>query len=720
MRKVIIAEKPSVAKNIADSVNSKIKRDGYYEGDQYIITWAFGHLLELLDSKEYDEKMASWRLENYPFIPDEFLYRVKSDSKDKTKVDYGAQKQLETIKTLINKEDVDGVISACDYDREGQIIGDIILEYLKVDKNIDRLLLNEWTPNEVKNGLNKLISNKTMSPLRDAGISRQWADWTIGINLTSVATLKYQRGSGKALNIGRVLLPTLKIIYDRDIEIENFISEEFHKLICKFKTNEDVEYEGIYNMGDKDKFEDKEIVEKALSQLDKKNGVIQDKKAEKKKEYPPSLFNLSNLQGHVTSKFKGWTSDKVLKVAQDLYEKKFITYPRTASIALDETLVSKAQKVLETIKRGLPYEKDIVFNASKRVFDNKKVESHSAIIPTYIIPKNLTPDERAVYSSIVDRFIIQFMPVAEHEEASITTRIEDSELDGVFISKGRVQLVKGWKVVENIQSKDNVLPNVNIGDKVIINKAKIDTKGTKPPKRHNEKSLLRIMETCGKKYKEKDSEEEISAILSGFSIGTPATRAEIIQKLKYVGYIDTKGKSLTSTEKGRNLIKYFPTKELFDLEYTGKLEKTLSEIGKGNIKMENFLTDINNFTKEAVDKIKKDDFHIICEMPSDTKEPKGESLGKCPNCSSHIIEGERGYGCTNWKGGCKFIIWKNDKFLASLKVKASKETVKLLLKEGRVYGKSFVSKKGNKFAAFLSYEKNKENDYYSWKMEFNS
>jgi len=312
------------------------------------------------------------------------------------------------------------------------------------------------------------------------------------------------------------------------------------------------------------------------------------------------------------------------------------------------------------------------------------------------------------------------MPVAEHEEASITTKIEDAELDGVFISKGRVQLVKGWKVVENIQSKDNVLPNVNIGDKVSINKAKIDTKGTKPPKRHNEKSLLRIMETCGKKYKGKDSDEEISAILSGFSIGTPATRAEIIQKLKYVGYIEAKGKSLSSTEKGRKLIKYFPTKELFDLEYTGKLEKTLSEIGKGNIQMDTFLGNINEFTKEAVEKIKKDDFHIICEMQTDNKDPKAESLGKCPTCGSDIIEGERGYGCTNWKGGCKFIIWKNDKFLASLKVKASKETVKLLLKEGRVFGKSFVSKKGNKFAAFLSYKKNEENDYYSWQMDFNA
>ncbi|NTW71311.1 MAG: type IA DNA topoisomerase [Eubacteriaceae bacterium] len=726
MLKVIIAEKPSVAKNIADAVNSKTRKDGYYEGAEYIVTWAFGHLLELFDAKEYDERMRSWRMENYPFIPDEFKYRVKSESHNRGKTDEGAKKQINTISQLISREDVNGVISACDYDREGQIIGDIILEYLEVKKQVQRLLLNEWTPAEVTEGLGKLILNEKMNPLRDAGISRQWADWVIGINLTSAATLKYQRGSGMPLNIGRVLLPTLKIIYDRDKEIENFIPEEFHKLNAVFRAEDGSEYEGVYTQENEDKFPVKDNLENLQKLITGKEGTVTERIVENKREYPPSLFNLSNLQGHVTSKFKGWTSDKVLKIAQDLYEKKFITYPRTSSMALEESLMEKAAKVLNLVKKDLPYENEIKFTDSKRVFDNSKVESHSAIIPTYVLPRNLSPDEKIVYEAVKNRFLMQFMPVAEHEEGTIITKISVQEVPGSFLTKGRIQLVKDWKIVENIQSKDKMLPSIHVGDKVLTRKVSIETKGTQPPKRHTEKTLLRVMETCGKKYKEDDSEmdqEIMQAILSGFSIGTPATRAETIKKLKTVGYIDMKGKNIFTTEMGNRLVELFPVKELFDLEYTGRLEKTLSEIGKGTILKSEFLEEIYEFTRSAIDKIKKDEFHVINELETvDSGDEKNletrEILGKCPMCGSDVLEGEKGYGCTNWKAGCRFTIWKNDKFLASLKVRPTKEVVKKLLENGTVYGSQFTSKKGTKFAAYLSYVKNEDNDYFSWKMKF--
>jgi len=723
MLKVIIAEKPSVARNIADAVQSKQRRDGYFLGPNYIVTWAFGHLLELLDSKEYDEKMSSWRLDNYPFIPEKFEYKVKSVQGDRSQTDAGAAKQIALIKSLIEQDDVDGVISACDFDREGQIIGDIILDYLKVEKPVDRLLLNEWTPDEVKAGLEKLISNKEMEPLKDAGISRQWADWIIGINLTSVATLKYQRGAGKALNIGRVLLPTLKIIYDRDIEIENFVSEEFHKLKAKFKAKDGIEYEGIYTHDKKDKFEDKaqlELIKKAMTGSE---AVVTQKHSDKKKEYPPVLFNLSGLQGHITSKNKGWTSDKVLKVAQSLYEKKHITYPRTASLALEESLVPKAKKVLEIVKKGRSYEAEVKFHTSNRVFNNKKVESHSAIMPTYMVPGNLALDEKIVYEAVVDRYIMQFMPVAEHEEASLVTTVKKPEGVWDFISKGRIQLVKGWKQVENVKSKDVALPLVKVDDVVAVSKATIETKGTKPPKRHTEKTLLRVMETCGKKYKDQDSEEMINAILTGFSIGTPATRAETINKLKYVGYVSMKGKSLFATDMGRKLVEYFPIKELFDLEYTGRLEKALFDMGKGSVPKSEFMNKIYTFAKDAVQTIKNDDFHIInvvdeSENRFSNDGEEREVLGKCPTCGSDVVEGEKGFGCTNWRGGCKYILWKNDKFLATLGVRMTKQTVVKLLENGRVYGSGLKSKKGNTFAAFLSYSKNEDNEYYSWKMEF--
>ncbi|MCG4581224.1 DNA topoisomerase, partial [Clostridium cochlearium] len=683
MARVIIAEKPSVAKNIADALNIKTRRDGYFEGKEYLITWAFGHLLQLYDAKDYDEKMKGWKLEKFPFIPLNFKYKIKNQANNKSITDKGAQKQINIIKNLIERENVDGVISATDFDREGQIIGDEIFSYLEIKKPIYRLLLNEWTPDEVKKGMKNLKSNEDMEFLRDAGISRQWSDWIIGINLTSVATLKYNINDSKILNIGRVLLPTLKIIYDRDKEIENFKATTYYKLLANFKTEKVEEFEGTYYEKNSEKFEDKNYLKRVGDLLKDKTGDIVDKKVENKKEYAPYLFNLSNLQGHITSKYKGWTSDKVLKVAQSLYEKKFITYPRTSSSVLDESLEGRTKKVLETLKKGLPYENQIRFNKSKRIFDSSKVESHSAITPTYIKPSKLTRDEEIVYTAIKNRFIMQFMPIAEFEETKITIKINDENIKGEFISKGKVQIVEGWRIVEKIDTKDTILPLVEIKEKVYVASNNIKSVTKKPPKHHTEKTLLRVMETCGKSFKdEENSEEMMNAILSGFSIGTAATRADTIKKLKDIGYIETKGKSLICTKLGRTLVEIFPVKELLDLEYTGKLEKTLSDIEKGKFEKNEFMDLIYEFTNKSVELIKNDNSmlnKIKINLPNGV-----ESLGKCPQCGNPVIEGNKGYGCSNWRSGCRFTIWKNDKYIQSFGKKVTKDMVKILLEKGRV------------------------------------
>ncbi len=720
MKKVIIAEKPSVAKNIADAYNIKIRKDGYFEGDDYLVTWAFGHLFQLFDAKDYDENMKGWRMDKFPFIPEEFKYKVKCDNVNRSVTDKGAEKQINIIKTLIDRDDVDGVISATDQDREGELISLEVFMYLNQNKPIYRLLLNEWTPDEVRKGMNNLKENIEMKSLQDAGISRQWADWIIGINLTSVATLRYG-GTGKErkmINIGRVLLPTLKIIYDRDKEIENFKASTYYKLLATFKTKNNEEFEGTYyNENNNEKFEDKKVVEELKKHLKDKEGEIIEKQVEKKREYAPLLFNLSNLQGYITSKYKGWTSDKVLKVAQSLYEKKFTTYPRTGSVALDESLKDKTKKVLEVAKNGLSYEEQIKFVDNKRIFDNSKVESHSAITPTYIRPTGLSKDEEIVYNSIKNRFIMQFMPIAEFEETKLTVKIHDEKFKGIFAAKGRVQIVEGWRVVEKIETKDTILPFVNGKEIVQVVDGKVNTVTKKPPKLHNEKTLLRVMETCGKSFKdEEDSPEMMQAILSGFSIGTPATRAETIKKLKDTGYIKSKGKSLTCTDLGKTLVEIFPVKELLDLQYTGRLEKTLSDIEKGKFKKDDFLSMIKAFTVEAVEDIKKDTAmlkNFKVELPEGT-----ESIGKCPVCGNDIIEGEKGFGCTNWKNGCKYTIWKNDKFIESMGKKVTKEMVKLLLKNGKVGFRNLKSKKGTLFSAYLRYEKDEKTGYYNWKMEF--
>ena len=717
MKKVIIAEKPSVAKNIADAFNIKTRKNGYFEGDDYLISWAFGHLLQLYDAKDYDENMKGWRLDKFPFIPEKFEYKVKSDSMDRTSIDKGAERQINIIKSLIERDDVDGIISATDYDREGQVIGDELFLYLNEDKPVFRILLNEWTSEEVKKGMINLKPNEEMKSLQDAGIGRQWADWIIGINLTSVATLRYNPNSKRILNIGRVLLPTLKIIYDRDKEIENFEASTYYKLTATFKTKNNEEFQGTYYINDNEKFDSEDIPENIAELIKDKNAEIIEKQVEKKKDYAPLLFNLSNLQGYITSKYKGWTSDKVLKVAQALYEKKFITYPRTGSVALEESLKERTKKVLDIIKKGLPYESEIEFVDNKRIFDNSKVESHSAIVPTYIKPTGISEDEEIVYNAIRNRFIMQFLTVAEYEETKLVSKINESTMEGVFISKGKVQKIEGWHVVEKMETKDSILPMVFEKEIVDVVDSKVNTVTKKPPKLHNEKTLLRVMETCGKSFKdEEDTEEMMASILSGFSIGTPATRAETIKKLKDAAYIEYKGKSLTCTEMGKTLIEIFPAKELLDLEYTGRLEKTLSDIEKGKFKKEEFLDMIKEFTINAVNLIKKD-ISMLKNFKVDL--PKGiESVGICPICGNAVVENEKCFGCINWKNGCNYTIWKNDKFIASLGKKVSKQMVELLLKNGKVGFRNLKSKKGTTYAAYLKYVRDEETGYYKWEINF--
>ncbi|MGL5575386.1 MAG: type IA DNA topoisomerase [Sarcina sp.] len=615
--------------------------------------------------------------------------------------------------------------------------------YFNEKKPVYRILLNEWTAKEVEKGMKNLKPNSDMQPLQDAGIGRQWADWIIGINLTSVATIKYNLNDNKILNIGRVLLPTLKIIYDRDKEIENFNATSYYKMTSQFKTAENKEFEGLYyekNKEDKldEKFEDKAYLDVIAKAIKGEKAEIIEKQTEKKKEYPPFLFNLSNLQGHVTSKYKGWTSDKVLKTAQSLYEKKFITYPRTGSICLEESLIERTQKVLNTLKTGLSYEAEIKFTKSKRIFDNSKVESHSAIVPTYMKPNGLSKDEMIVYSAIKNRFLMQFMPVAEFEETKITSKVHKEEAKGIFISRGKVQLVEGWRKVEKMETKDTILPMVSEKEMVDVTDVKVAKVTKKPPKLHTEKTLLRLMETCGKSFKKKqtkkdeveptDSENEneentedtsdemMAAILSGFSIGTPATRAETIKKLKDIGYIQSKGKSLTTTVLGRNIVEIFPAKELLDLEYTGRLEKTLSDIEKGVVKKEEFLDLIKNFTKTAVEQIKNDDSAL--SRVKVQLEKGVESLGNCPVCGNPVVEGEKGFGCSNWKSGCKFTLWKNDKFIKMLGKEVNEPMVKVLLANGKVGFRNLRSKKGTTFAAYLRYVKNEKSGYYNWEMDF--
>ena len=723
--KVILAEKPSVAKTIASFLGAKTRRDGYFEGNGYIVTYAFGHLVSLYDMKDYDKEKysGSWKMDNFPFIPaDKFKFKV-DDSK---------QKQFNIIKELLNREDVEYVINATDNDREGELIAFLIFLLAKNKKPVKRILVNEWTPQDITRGLENLKDEEDMRNLQAAGYTRLITDWLIGINFTSVATLKY--GNGKLLNIGRVILPTVKLVYDRDMEIKNFVPKTYFEIEGNFKCANGT-YKGKLIKGKETKFDTEEEAMAVIDSITSKNGVISSKKVTKSKEYAPKLFSLTSLQGHITSKYSHFTSDKVLSVCQSLYEGKgkggYITYPRTDSVYLEESLTDKASQTLNRLKQNLPYEDKIKFAKTKRVFDSSKVDSHSAIIPTYIVPNSLTPDEQIVYQAIKDRFIANFMPPAEYENTEIKTDVDDS----VFLTKGKVLKVKGYLEVYNKEQKNYLLPSMEKGENVEVLEILPLKKQTTPPKSYTEDTLLKAMKNCGKNVDDED------LVLAGYSIGTSATRGDVLKKIAQVGYVNKKGKSYYITDLGINLVEIFPVKDLFDVDYTGKLEKSLSDIQKGQFSRKEYLLNIMNFIVKNVNLIKYDapkkintDAYVydpktkkaLSKSQLEAKATKAAkasskksssktdntSLGKCPVCGSDVVETDKGFLCTNYQT-CKYGIFKDDKYLALYKKKPNKTMVKSILKKGEAKVKSLTDKNGNKFDAILTYQKN-QNGYFSW------
>lgn len=740
---LVLAEKPSVAKTIAVFLKANARKNGYFEGNNYIVTYAVGHLVSLFDMKDYDKDKysGSWKMENYPFIP---------ESKFRFKVDKDKDKQFKIVSSLINKNDVEYIINATDNDREGELISFLIFMMAKNTKPVKRILVNEWTPEDITRGLNDLKNDEDMRNLQAAGYTRLITDWLIGINFTCAATLKY--GNGKLLNIGRVILPTVKLVYDRHMEIENFVPEKYYEIEGKFRAKNG-EYSGKLILDKGKKMSDHDLAKEIISKIDSNIGVINSKVVTKSKEYAPKLFSLTSLQGFITSKYASFTSDKVLSICQNLYEGKgkggYITYPRTDSVYLEESLVGKVEKTLNIIKKGHPCEANIKFSKSKRVFDSSKVESHSAIIPTYIIPpSSLSKDESIVYEAIRDRFLANFMPPAEYENTEIITDVDKYK----FQSKGKVLKVMGYLDIYGKSTSGNLLPLVEKGEEVDVLSINPVEKITSPPKPYTEDSLLKAMKNCGKNVPEDDT-----SVLSGYSIGTSATRADVLKKIGQVGYVKKKGKSYSITELGINLVEIFPVEDLFDVDFTGKLEKSLFDIQKGNFSRKDYLNMICKFIYDNVNKIKFGPSRPInndkivynpktkkfvkessfkargsgtnsgdskakkntlencgkisssaSRAPKKTKEKTLdqetglEIIAVCPECGASVLESPKAFSCKNYRQ-CGFTIWKNDTQLASYNKKPNKTMVRSLAKKGEASLKGLQGIDGNKFEAKISY-----------------
>ena len=740
---LVLAEKPSVAKTIAAFLKANARKNGYFEGNNYIVTYAVGHLVSLFDMKDYDKDKysGSWKMENYPFIP---------ESKFRFKVDKDKDKQFKIVSSLINRNDVEYIINATDNDREGELISFLIFMMAKNTKPVKRILVNEWTPEDITRGLNDLKNDEDMRNLQAAGYTRLITDWLIGINFTCAATLKY--GNGKLLNIGRVILPTVKLVYDRHMEIENFVPEKYYEIEGKFRAKNG-EYSGKLILDKGKKMSDQDLAKEIISKIDSNIGVINSKVATKSKEYAPKPFSLTSLQGFITSKYASFTSDKVLSICQNLYEGKgkggYITYPRTDSVYLEESLVGKVEKTLNIIKKGHPCEANIKFSKSKRVFDSSKVESHSAIIPTYIIPpSSLSKDESIVYEAIRDRFLANFMPPAEYENTEIITDVDKYK----FQSKGKVLKVMGYLDIYGKSTSGNLLPLVEKGEEVDVLSINPVEKITSPPKPYTEDSLLKAMKNCGKNVPEDDT-----SVLSGYSIGTSATRADVLKKIGQVGYVKKKGKSYSITELGINLVEIFPVEDLFDVDFTGKLEKSLFDIQKGNFSRKDYLNMICKFIYDNVNKIKFGPSRPIntdkivynpktkkfvkessfkargsgtnsgdskakkntlekggkisssaSRAPKKTKEKTLdqetglEIIAVCPECGASVLESPKAFSCKNYRQ-CGFTIWKNDIQLASYNKKPNKTMVRSLAKKGEASLKGLQGIDGNKFEAKISY-----------------
>ena len=674
MKKLIIAEKPSLARNIASALNIRVNKEGYMENEKYIVSWAFGHLFKLRDVDGYVGEKRKWSEVKLPFFPEKFEFELKNDS--------GIKKQYKILKNLINSKEVDEIVNAGDADREGQIIVDIIINAIKTDKKIKRLWLPEQTEETIRKAINNLEDNFKYKNLHNEGLARTYMDWLMGINLTRYISLK----SNMLFPVGRVLIPVIKYIYDRDLTIKNFIPEKYFtienetmcngtllKLICDKK----------YNLLE---------LEKAKSysyELNRNKGIVKDIIEKEIILNPPKLFSLSKLQSKLSKENK-ISFAKSLETIQKLYEKGFITYPRTNTEYLAE---EEKDKVKELIKLYSDYR--LEFKDSKKIFDSSKIESHSAVMPTLKIPdmNSLNLEEKIIFETIRNRFISNFLKeqtIINQTEIKIAVRNE------IFNLKGKSIKQEGFLKYEN-QKIDNKLPYFEINQKIDVDFKVVD-KLTVPPKKITEENLSNYLKNPFRNEKNQENEDdtqEYREIMKGIEIGTEATRTGIIENAKKYGYITSKKQNFSITEKGIKLI------ELLDLLHINLyVEKTVefSMLQKDIYNNRKNINDIIEKTKSELQNIINQDIEV------EKLEKEMEVIGKCPKCNSNIYENSKSYYCSNYKNGCKTSLWKEANYFGQ-KIKISKDNAKKLLSGEQVVFK-IKSKSGKEYNAHFGIEIN--------------
>ena len=664
---VVIAEKPSVARDIARVLGCKKNGNGFIAGDNnYIITWAVGHLAVLCEPEDYDKKYKKWYFRDLPIVPDKMIIKPAKATED----------QFNIIKNLINSPKTDLLICATDSGREGELIFRYIYELAKCNKPFKRLWISSMTDEAIKNGFANLKDGNDYDKLYESAKCRSEADWLVGINASRAFSVMYNTN----LSIGRVQSPTLGIIVDRQKEIDSFDVKTYYEVQAIYDNFLGVWFREVNGIRDT-KIILKEEADKIVSTVSKKDGVVSLVESEEKQIPPPLLYDLTELQRDANKKY-GFSAEKTLNIVQDLYEKrKAVTYPRTDSRYLSDDMVKIIPIILKRINFE-PYSKFLSYVFSleklpitKRIVDNSKITDHHAIIPTNsnINTTNFSKEEKQVFDLIARRFISVFYPYNIYTITRIIVTCENEN----FISKGKTIKQAGWTALyegqENSDSKpktkrgkknqtddeDQILPDLSKGDIVKIKEAKAVDKKTKPPSPYTEATLLSAMEHAGRFVEN----EELKEKLKDSGLGTPATRAGIIERLISVGYMKRAGKSLVPTDKGKKLMSIIPP-ELRSPETTGKWEKGLESIYKGNMQPERFMQSIIKFVNFLVK-----ESEILASKDKDTqdfvfdnvkKNIPEKSLGICPVCKKgYIFENSKAFYCSRWQQGCKFTVWKN-------------------------------------------------------------
>lgn len=656
MKRLVIAEKPSVGMSIASVLGARDRKDGYIEGRDYIVSWGFGHLAELANADTYDEKYAKWRYDDLPIVPANWKYKIPRDK----------YSQFETLKKLMNRADVSDVINACDAGREGELIFRNIYKMTGCKKPIFRLWISSMEDNAIEQGFRDLKDGKEYDNLFAAARCREWADWLVGINATRLFSILYHR----TLNVGRVVSPTLALIVQREAEIGAFKPEPFYTAELDF---------GSFT-ATSEKFKKKSEAD-AVIPKGNEPVVVKSVTSKEKTEKAPALYDLTTLQRDANRQL-GYTAQQTLDYVQSLYEKKLCTYPRTDSRYLTDDMADGVNAVV-ACSVGICDEAAPPEVLSRQICNSKKVSDHHAIIPTLVAGETdinaLPAGEREIIKLIAKQVLRAVCDSFRYRETVAVISCGDR----TFTAKGKIVENLGWKIYNEKEQTDKVLPELADGDELKVASSEIKEGTTKPPAHFTEDSLLSAMEVAGAKDMPDDAERK--------GLGTPATRAGIIEKLIATGFVERKKAkktvSLVPAHTGVSLITVLP-EQLQSPLLTAEWEHKLKMVEHGELDADAFMAEISRMVSDLVKT-----YSVI--KGAEVLFPSGRDvIGKCPRCGGDVTESKKGFFCES--NDCRFGLWRDNKFLTGKKITLTKKMVATLLKDGKIPVKGIFSEKTGK------------------------